>query len=64
MPTRNDYADVDESADSGEEGWQDSDGNRLKDYGVDEDVEFYDEEDSVPIAELLRQRREGRAKKD
>jgi len=42
----------------GEEGWQDSGGNRLKDYGVDEDVEFYDEDD-IPLAELIR-RREGR----
>ncbi|KAK6383947.1 Palmitoyltransferase [Exophiala oligosperma] len=44
------------SAGSGEEGWQDSGGNRLKDYGVDEEVEFYDE-DNIPIAELLRRRR-------
>jgi len=41
---------------SGEEGWQDSGGNRLKDYGVDEEVEFYDEDD-VPLSELLRRRR-------
>lgn len=45
---------------SGEEGWQDSGGNRLKDYGVDEDVEFYDEDD-VPLAELLRRRQEKRS---
>jgi palmitoyltransferase len=52
----------DDASDSGEEGWQDSEGNRLKDYGVDEDVEFYDE-DSIPISELLsRRRREGRGK--
>ena len=42
---------------SGEEGWQDSEGNRLKDYGVEEDVEFYDEDD-IPLAELLRRREE------
>jgi palmitoyltransferase len=47
---------------SGEEGWQDSGGNRLEDYGVEEDVEFYDE-DEVPIAELLR-RREQRSIQD
>lgn len=41
---------------SGEEGWQDTGGNRLKDFGVDEDVEFYDEDD-IPIAELLRRRK-------
>lgn len=46
-----------EDTDSGEEGWQDSGGNRLKDYGVDEDVEFYDE-DEVPLAELLRRRKQ------
>ncbi|ETN37375.1 uncharacterized protein HMPREF1541_08366 [Cyphellophora europaea CBS 101466] len=40
---------------NGEEGWQDSGGNRLEDYGVDEGVEFYDEDD-VPIAELIRRR--------
>ncbi|KAK5092339.1 Palmitoyltransferase [Exophiala xenobiotica] len=50
----------DEYSASGEEGWQDSDGNRLKDYGVDEDVEFYDEDD-VPLAELLRRRQEKRS---
>lgn len=41
---------------SGEEGWQDEGGNRLRDYGVDEDVEFYDEDD-VPLAELISRRR-------
>ncbi|KAK5045154.1 hypothetical protein LTR84_009487 [Exophiala bonariae] len=41
---------------SGEEGWQDTGGNRLKDFGVDEDVEFYDEDD-IPISELLRRRK-------
>lgn len=49
-----------EQSGSGEEGWQDSSGNRLKDYGVDEDVEFYDEDD-IPLAELLRRRQEKRA---
>ena len=44
---------------SGEEGWQDSGGNRLQDYGVDEDVYFYNEDD-VPLAELLRRRQEKR----
>lgn len=41
---------------TGEEGWRDSDGSRLKDFGVDEDAEFYDEDD-VPLAQLIRQRR-------
>jgi palmitoyltransferase len=52
-----DDKDVDEStSESGEEGWQDSGGNRLKDYGVDEVIEFYDEDD-IPISELLRRRK-------
>lgn len=54
-----DYTVDDEASGSGEEGWQDSGGNRLKDYGVDEDVEFYDEDD-IPLAELLRRRQEKR----
>ena len=42
---------------SGEEGWRDNDGDRLDDFGVDEDAEFYDEDD-IPLAELIRKRRE------
>ncbi|KAF2118354.1 DHHC palmitoyltransferase-domain-containing protein [Lophiotrema nucula] len=38
---------------SGEEGWKNSEGERLRDFGVDEDVEFYDEEDDLPLSELL-----------
>ena len=49
----------DNDSESGEEGWQDSGGNRLKDYGVDEVIEFYDEDD-IPVAELLRRRKAGR----
>ena len=45
-----------EGSESGEEGWRDSGGNRLKDYGVDEKVEFYDEDD-LPLSVLLRRRR-------
>jgi len=44
----------------GEEGWTNSDGNRLRDYGVDEEAELLDEdedEDDVPLGELLRRRR-------
>jgi palmitoyltransferase len=52
-----DYLDEDEDDLSGEEDWADSDGNRLKDFGVEEDVEFYDEDD-IPIAELLRRRKQ------
>lgn len=41
----------------GEEGWRNSEGERLQDYGVDEDVEFYDEqEDETPLAELMARR--------
>lgn len=54
-PINDDYLESDNDL-SGEEGWQDSGGNRLEDYGVEEDVEFYDEDDDVPIAELLRRR--------
>lgn len=54
QPLRN--TDLENDEGSGEEGWQDSGGSRLKDYGVDEQVEFYDEDD-VPLAELVRRRR-------
>lgn len=40
--------------DEGEESWRNADGERLKDFGVDEDVEFYDEDD-IPLA-LLKER--------
>ena len=40
---------------SGEEGWQDSEGDRLDDFGVDEDAEFYDQ-DNIPLADLIRRR--------
>lgn len=39
----------------GEEGWRNSEGERLNDFGVDEDVEFYDE-DEVPLAEVMRRK--------
>lgn len=51
-----DGTDNDESmSDSGEEGWKNSEGERLGDFGVDEDVEFYDE--NVPLSELIARRR-------
>jgi palmitoyltransferase len=41
----------------GEESWQNSEGERLKDFGVDEDIEFYDQqEDEIPLSELLARR--------
>ncbi|PGH14733.1 hypothetical protein AJ79_02899 [Helicocarpus griseus UAMH5409] len=39
-------------SDSGEEGWRDSEGDRLRDFGVDEAIEFYDEDD-IPLATLI-----------
>ncbi|CAK7239356.1 MAG: Palmitoyltransferase [Sporothrix thermara] len=42
----------------GEPGWTNADGDRLRDYGVDEEAE---NDDDVPIAKLL-QRREAQAK--
>lgn len=45
--------DDESEAEDGEEGWRNSEGERLRDFGVDEETEFYDEED-VPLAELLR----------
>ncbi|PNY24883.1 Palmitoyltransferase [Tolypocladium capitatum] len=48
----------------GSPGWMNSDGERLRDYGVDEDVEdagadalHDDEDDEVPLGELLRRRK-------
>lgn len=40
----------------GEEGWRDPEGDRLDDFGVDELVEFYDEDD-LPLATILQQQR-------
>ena len=42
--------------------WTNKEGERLKDFGVDEDAELYDD-DEVPLAELLRRRR-GRLAQD
>lgn len=42
-------------ADEGEEAWRNKEGERLADFGVDESVDFYDEDD-VPLAELIRRR--------
>lgn len=38
--------------DVGEEVWRDSAGDRLDDFGVDENVEFYDD-DQMPLAEFM-----------
>ncbi|KAJ9137607.1 Palmitoyltransferase PFA4 [Coniochaeta hoffmannii] len=46
----------------GEPGWTNSDGDRLRDYGVDEDLEdediiSIDADDDIPLGELLRRRK-------
>ena len=40
----------------GEEGWTNSEGDRLRDYGVDEEAEILADDD-IPLAELLRRRK-------
>jgi len=47
--------DDESEAEDGEEGWKNSEGERLRDFGVDEETEFYDE-DNVPLAKLLQRR--------
>ena len=47
----------DSGADDGEEAWKNSEGERLRDFGVDEEIEFYDEED-IPLAVLIQQKRQ------
>jgi palmitoyltransferase len=49
-----------ESEESGEEGWRNSEGERLEDFGVDELAEFYDE-DEQPLSELIRRRQMSKA---
>ena len=44
-------------SDDGEEGWKNSEGERLADFGVDEEAEFYDE-DEIPLAELIERKRQ------
>ena len=39
------------------QGWRDSEGDRLDDFGVDEDAELNDEDD-LPLADLVRRRHE------
>ncbi|KAJ5641373.1 Palmitoyltransferase pfa4 [Penicillium lividum] len=45
-----------DDSDEGEESWRNAEGERLRDFGVDEDVEFYDEDD-VPLAVLMERRK-------
>jgi palmitoyltransferase len=44
-------------SDEGEESWRNAEGERLRDFGVDEEAEFYDEED-IPLGVLLQHRRQ------
>lgn len=46
-----------DQSDEGEESWRNADGERLRDFGVDEEVEFYDEDD-IPLAVLMEQRKQ------
>jgi palmitoyltransferase len=41
----------------GEESWRNAEGETLDDFGVDQEVEFYDYDEDIPLAELLRKRR-------
>lgn len=50
-----DRYEVEEGID-GNIGWTNSDGDRLRDYGVDEETEMTDEDD-IPLGELLRRRK-------
>ncbi|KAF4635447.1 hypothetical protein G7Y89_g2643 [Cudoniella acicularis] len=52
----NDYEEYEEGMD-GEEGWTNAEGDRLRDYGVDEEAEALPDDDEVPLAELLRRRK-------
>ena len=46
-----------DSRGKGEESWRNSEGEGLQDFGVDEDAEFYDEDD-VPLARLIGRRQD------
>ena len=46
----------------GEEAWMNSEGERLQDFGVDEDAEFYDGEDEIPLSQLLLHKRQAAAR--
>lgn len=41
------------SSKAGEEVWRNTDGDRLDDFGVDENAELYDE-DEIPVAAFLK----------
>jgi palmitoyltransferase len=51
-----DEYEVEEGID-GEQGWTNSDGDRLRDYGVDEEAEVFSDDEDIPLGELLRRRK-------
>ncbi|TVY84962.1 Palmitoyltransferase pfa4 [Lachnellula suecica] len=51
-----DYDSEYEEGMDGEEGWTNSDGDRLRDYGVDEEAEVLADDD-IPLSELIRRRK-------
>jgi palmitoyltransferase len=62
---KDDYAESDSESepysggdsDEGEEAWRNAEGERLRDFGVDEEAEFYDEED-IPLGVLIQRRKQ------
>jgi palmitoyltransferase len=56
------YEEYEEGLD-GEEGWTNSEGERLRDFGVDEDAEVLADDD-IPLGELLRRRKATKIEQD
>ncbi|KAJ5421318.1 hypothetical protein N7491_009763 [Penicillium cf. griseofulvum] len=62
---KDDYSETDSESepdsggdsDEGEESWRNAEGERLRDFGVDEEAEFYDEED-IPLGVLIQRRKQ------
>ncbi|KAL9032392.1 MAG: hypothetical protein Q9180_006526 [Flavoplaca navasiana] len=50
---------AEDTAQVGVNGWRDQDGNCPDDFGVDEEVEYMDEDD-LPLSEVLKRQRAGR----
>lgn len=49
-------------SDEGEESWRNAEGERLRDFGVDEEAEFYDEE-NIPLGVLIERRKQQKSAK-
>ena len=58
-PIKDKITTADKDAEAGEEGWRNKEGERLADFGVEEIADFYDEEDYLPLAEVMRRRKAG-----